>query len=658
MARIEDVINHEDFQKLPFSEQLKGLRMFPDFAALKPAMQVQIMENARQKAEKKRQLGFFGTLGQDIKNLAGTTIELAPELATLPLGPVAAARPGGSRLEKTTEGMAAAQHEQFEKGRQAFREGDYVTGAGRTAAGALPVVGPFAAQMGEELGEKRYGAFGAHAVEMAAPESLRFLPRAKVGPIVPSVTNPVEERALQYAESRGIPISVGQRTGRTGLQRVEQGLRNVPGAAGRTERFYRGQEEALEQESRRLATQPSPVQTSPYGAGQAIRQRLQQRITRLKGRADQLYDEVRQAAAANVKQVQTGTKTSPVLGPGGQPITTPTYAMLETPVDLAPVRANLRTVYEDLQRSLPPARQASSPAFRALQSLMESGDQFMNAMDFDRSLSAIKAITRDGESQFLTSKSQGLAKQVVQAGEREFQKALSTAGPDITKKLYNGRKLVRSYYETDELLGSLQEEPAALYHNLVTGGDRVMDTLRDLNRVAPKDVRTVGRTFLEGLTEKATREGGFTRSAGVKADWERLGPETENLLFGPQLTSDLNNFFLAAKRLTSPLNPSGTAHMGAALGAYGAVGAAGLEALRALVFGTPEEAAAIAGGTAGLIGGANLSARLLFTPGGARLMQQVMTVPYGSRAFWNATRGLNAMANDLNKTEQTTDQPK
>ena len=107
----------------------------------------------------------------------------------------------------------------------------------------------------------------------------------------------------------------------------------------------------------------------------------------------------------------------------------------------------------------------------------------------------------------------------------------------------------------------------------------MFNTLSDLQKVAPREMKTVGRTFLDGLVEKATKEGGFDRSSGVKADWERLGPETKELLFGKQLTGELDKFFLAAKRLTSPLNASGSGHMITALGSLGAAG----EIMRTLI---------------------------------------------------------------------------
>src|SRR5439155_26583312 len=98
-----------------------------------------------------------------------------------------------------------------------------------------------------------------------------------------------------------------------------------------------------------------------------------------------------------------------------------------------------------------------------------------------------------------------------------------------------------------------------------------------------------------------------------KADWERLGPETKQLMFGKELTSELDKFMLAAKRLTSPRNPSGSTHsMIAALCGLGAPG----EIVRSLFAGNLPEAATIPA-TAVVL--PNVTARLLLTPAGVRL---------------------------------------
>src|ERR1700722_2775479 len=575
---------------------------------------------------------FFSTLGKD-------AVGAAKSVGTL-VNPFSDPRD----VTGIISNIFGAQVDQFKKVPGDIRQGHYSEAAGHAVAGALPLAGPAAAQAGEEIGDKRFGSGAAHALELLGPAAAgEVIPRRVGGRVLSNVNNPTEEAALASVEPH-VRISTSQRTGRSGVQRVEQTLPNLPGSASRAEKFYAVQEQDLAKEAQRRIASGGGQRTNAVGAGEAVQQRLQERVGRLKAQADKFYDEVRKSTAANKQTVQTGAKQSSILGPNGQPLTAPTFSTLETPVDLAPIRSQLKPIYDELQRSLPDARKANSPAWKSLEDLMNSKDSKMNAMDFDRTLSAFKSITRDGKSELLNTRSQGLAKQIIKAGEGEFQKALQGAGPDVNAKLNSARRIVRSYYDTDEMLGALRSEPAALYQHLVTGGDRVYNTLQDLQKVAPREMKTVGRTFLDGLVEKATKEGGFDRAGGVKADWERLGPETKKLLFGPQLTGELDKFFLAAKRLTNPLNASGSGHMITALGSLGAAG----EIMRALMTGNPTEAAAV-GATAFAV--PNIAARLMFTPGGVNLMTRLITLPTGSAAWGKAAVALNGLAHEAEAEE-------
>ena len=547
--------------------------------------------------------------------------------------------------------MAKAQAKQFQKaGQELVRPGQplpyrALSAVGHAGAGLLPLVGPPAAEAGEMIGGGNVsGGMGATAGLLAPMAVTALLPKTVGrGPIVPTVTNPVEEAALSSVEGR-IPMTAGQRTQNVAAQRIEQGLQNVPGASSRAQQFYNAQREAIADEGARLVGEISPVQTDPYGAGAAVRQKGQEHITALKSQADNLYDDVRQATAANTKTLQVGNELTNVVDANGNPVPgKPIMRTFESPIDIRPLQESLRPIYEDLQRSMPIARQQASPAFATLQDIMsrkinpapgEISGRYMNAMDFDRALGAVKSLTRDGKNPLLTDRSQGLAKQIVKNGEFELQDALRGAGSDIPGKLASARGKVRDYYDTAELLNELHDEPAQVYTRLVGGGDKVYDQLTKLRKVAPEEVNTVGRTFLEGLMQKATTEGGFGKAGTVMNEWNRMGPRTKGLLFGPKLTTDIDNFMLAAKRLTSVANPSGTANTLAALGTIGAIGTAMVE----LVTGHPLAAAT----SMGVPVGANVLSRVLFSPGGARRLTQAMTYRVNTPGFRTAVGELNA----------------
>lgn len=545
--------------------------------------------------------------------------------------------------------IGAAQDVPRQRAEEAFKKGNYAEGLRHSLGYLIPLLGPAIDEAGNKAqsGDVASGLGEATGIGLNAvapkyvPKLVEGVKATTTGAIrkaLPNLNNPVEEAALASVED-GVPMTVGQRTGNTGLQRVEQGLQNFPGSANRSQKFYANQEDALAQKAQDLANSAGGQSTNAVGAGEALQQRLAQRISRLKQYADENYNAVRSAAAKNQVPVQIGMQDSPLVAPNGTPIQTPIVTMGESPVSLGPIRQALMPVYDDLMASMPEARRAASPAFAALKNLMESDAPTMNAMDFDRSLSAIKALGREGPNPYLTSKSQGIAKQIVSNGEKQLQDALSKAGPDVLDKLGDARKAVKSYHETAEMLADLPGEPAALYSSLTTGGDRAYNTLQTLKRVAPNEVKTVGRTYLQGLVDKATAEGGFGRSKGVMADWKRLGPEAKDLMFGPKLTQNLDDFFLAAKRLTVDVNPSGSAHTIAALHGLGALGTA----IGSLFVGNLPLAAGIATGAVGeAFIGSHLAARFLFNPDNARLLAKALSTPTGTPQFSRLAALLNA----------------
>jgi hypothetical protein len=400
---LQEIIDNPKFWDLSLEQRHQYMTYrFPGFKNLTGADRLKVI--GKKPEPKTPDKGFFSTLLDDVLNIGPAIFE------------------AGTHPVEAAKGMYEAQKETFEGGMPLWKLRQRVKALGYWGGGLTPLIGPATVQTGEEINRGQYGQAGAHLFELLGPEVAKTLPAPTVFRGVRNVLNPVEEQALESVEGK-VPMSVGQRTGQRGLQRYEQkGLLSYPGSASRAEKFYRGQEEALSAEGRRLAGAAPGVTTDVYGAGQAVQTRLGQRIVRLKGQADRLYDEVRAETEANVRQVQVGTETSPILGPTGAPITTPVMRTFETPVDLASIRGQLRPIYDDLMRSMPEARRANSPAFRALEDVMKSPAQAMNAMDFDKFLGSVKALTREGKSEFLSTQSQGLAKQIIKAGDLRNRK--------------------------------------------------------------------------------------------------------------------------------------------------------------------------------------------------------------------------------------------
>lgn len=553
----------------------------------------------------------------------------------------------------TAKALLGAQKQEYEKAREAYSQGglgNYSEAFGHGLAAALPIVGPAAAQAGEEFGSGQTNKGIAHTIELLGPEATKAVP---IRPLMKAQrVAPELERALTNTERAGVDLNLGQRLRNPRLESMARSLQRFPGSEEAATDFALTQQEQLAGRGRELAARASPVQATDIEAGRGLRTRLDQRISRLKTAARYYYGSVERDAEAAKKTIQTGTKTVPGANPlatntpAGMAQTVPVHTVFEAPVDLAPMRKGLQPLYEDLKRSMPEARRQNSPAFRALEELVTGKDQYMNAMDFDRSLGAIKALARGGGD--VVTPAQRTAMAVVGEGEKTLAATLKNISPTAQARLARARQLWRSYHETAEFLGDLGEEPATVYQGLTVGKNRVFDQLTQLKRIAPQEIRTIGRTYLEGLMKKATEEGGFKRAEGVLADWKGMGLDTKKLLFGDKLTEDLNDFFLAAKRLV-PAEGSATAGRGFSALPLGYLG----EFLTGLISGHGLGGAALAAGSYYMAEhvGPSLVAKMLFSPGGARLMTRALTLPAGP-VLRQTLRALSARAMKLESEEE------
>jgi hypothetical protein len=619
----EDALKKDDFYQLPVDEQRKVLgSLNTDFAGLP--------EKEQNKVIGKYHLNYLNSSGFKQAHPASASGQAGPgywsELGStlgsdlMQLGPTISQ--AAHHPLDTAKALVEKQGQEADIAARRFKKGRYSEAFGHGLAYALPVLGPMAADIGEELPEHP-GRAAAHEIELLAPEGAKMLPEKAVlrggKPLFENVNNPEVNRALQNVKPR-VRMTAGQETGNPALLTTEHTMKNAPGASGRAATFYHAQEEDVANEARRLARQPGPTGANPYEAGRAVQDRFTDRIVKLKNQANNLYDQVRAAAAKNQQTVQSGTRPTGLVGPSGQPILAPVTQVFDSPVALDPIRNALRPVYDDLLTNMDEVRRAHSPAFRALDQLMKGDASHMSAMDFDEFLGAVKALARRTKNPYLTSRSQALALKVIGEGEKSLDTALRGAGPNVTSKLRSARNIVKSYYETGELRAQFAGEPATVYKRLSARGDTMADTLKRIQQIAPDETKTIARTYLEGLVEKATGEGGFGRAAGVKEDWRNLGPETKKILFGPQLTKDLDDFFLAAKTLTKPINPSGSGHMVATLGGLGVLGRAVWKVFQGDYLGAAEL------GAIGY-GMPNIMSRVLFSPGGAKLLTQAIKLP-------------------------------
>jgi hypothetical protein len=560
-------------------------------------------------------LDSLGTPPDSFAGKAGEFVEQAAEFFV----PAGAVSRGAKAVEAATKGARHA---------KAINLGARAALEGASAAGVT------AAQTGDAGEAAKAGVSGgatSAGLQAVAPVVQKALP------LVRNRLNATQRVAMEWAENHGIPLSTGQRTGNRMVTQMERGLENTYGSAGRTQQFFADQEQKLEGAGRTLFAQSQPGRLmNEYEAGENLAQRIKGVISDAKKNADTLYDDVRSRFEQHTRPVQVGVDKA------GKPV----YQDMALPVDVTLAKISLQPVYEELSRTMPELKRQSSPGYRALHELL-NGPDVMDAATADRNLSALKALARGGNNPYLNTRSQGLAKKAIADITTDFNNAVNAADPSIMPVLQQARGMVRKQHTVAEILDSLPDEPAALYKRLSQAGDRTYNDLAFLNNYAPAEMRQIGRTYLEGLMNKATETGGITRADGIFRSWQNLGPKTKLLLFGnKQNVDELNKFFLATKMLTKDVNPSGSTKLLASI--FGLPGAA----VDALVFtpGGPEEKAKRFAYHVGVVGGFNnVLSRVLLSPGGAKLLTSTMKLPPASAGF---RQGVNAIQSLLSREER------
>lgn len=588
----------------------------------------------------------------------------AHPLATLastavPGGPVAVA------AAPLVKNLIDAHIDQAKKAKAAFDQGNYLEALGHVGGAALPVVGPMAAHIGELAGgsEPQYDRYGnvvrsgqapnpggaaAELAGAAAPlVAGEVVPRVvKIPPVVKTSLNPVEGRAVQFADQEGIPLDLATRTGSKPARNTQTIVQNQPGGYSYAQGARQAQNDALTATGNRLADKAYPVPVSAEDAGAAAIGELKQGITTLDQQASSAYKQFRKAESYPQNRQSVPVRTEIV---DGKP--QPVYQEMALPVDMRPVKDALQPIYQRYARSMPIAMQRASQGLKALQNILEE-DDFKPASVAEMDLGAIKQAARS-EMPELRDVSQGLAAKAVQDLDHAIRGTVDqaywpghTAGAGgqnpALQSLLEGRARTAEKWDVADTLKSFGRniddlEPVQVFNQLTWGKDSGIQRLRELQQRAPQSMPAVGRAYVEGMLDTATREGNFDKTGTLKASWDKLGPETKKVLFpDSNLRTSLDNFFLLAKRIGENPNPSGTAHMGSTVAAFApAVG---------MIIHNPASAGAAAAGTgAYVIGNAALS-RLLFNPSAARLLAHGFSVPVGSKltAAAVAQRILNA----------------
>lgn len=447
----------------------------------------------------------------------------------------------GDDFAADLKGLGKAQVDQFTKAKQAYHEGRISEAVGHTIAGALPLVGPAAANAGEQIGSGDIsGGLGAGAgliAGMKAPEVVgRVLPKS-VG--VPGLGGPVEPKAAAaVAEglAQGVPLDAATATGRPIVATLQKAASDSIGGAGAAERFKAAQQAGLATVGEQLASKaneragvPGPSVT-PENAGKGAISKVQSKI-----------DEFSQTADAGYGKLRAIEDKQPI------------------PVDLRGVKAALEPMYRTMAvgADIAPLQGAKAGAVRAIARILE-GPDVAGASEVDSALSDLKSLARSAQDTPGAAAANRAVAQVHQAVIR----AVSQAGPEALRALNDGRQATTAKYAAIEMRDFLEGntgEGVGAYGRTVAPKDANVGRMREIAKLAPEAMPEIGRAFLDDLMGQATADGGFQHAPKVATQWEKLGAETKALLFDePAHVKSLDNFFRLAEKATENVNPSGT----------------------------------------------------------------------------------------------------
>lgn len=462
----------------------------------------------------------------------------------------------GDDFAADLKGLGKAQVDQFKKGKQAYHDGRISEAVGHTIAGALPLVGPAAANAGEQIGSGDIsGGLGAGAGLLAplgakyGAEAVRtgsVLPTsAKVAALpprsisVPGLGGPVEPKAAAaVAEglAQGVPLDAATATGRPIVATLQKAASDSIGGAGAAERFKAAQQAGLATVGEQLASKaneragvPGPSVT-PENAGKGAISKVQSKI-----------DEFSQTADAGYGKLRAIEDKQPI------------------PVDLRGVKAALEPMYRTMAvgADIAPLQGAKAGAVRAIARILE-GPDVAGASEVDSALSDLKELQRSAQDTPGAAAANRAVAQVHQAVIR----AVSQAGPDALRALNDGRQATTAKYAAIEMRDFLEGntgEGVGAYGRTVAPKDANVGRMREIAKLAPEAMPEIGRAFLDDLMGQATADGGFQHAPKVATQWEKLGAETKALLFNdPAHVKSLDNFFRLAEKATENVNPSGS----------------------------------------------------------------------------------------------------
>lgn len=460
------------------------------------------------------------------------------------------------------------------------------------ALDALSVLGPIAEASGLDL------------------SSLIPNKRVPVAPKLGKNLDNAESSAVQFGDKNGIPLDTATRTGNTVARNAQRILQDSPGVSGFAKNARKAQASAMENTGESIIKSLGNVGTAktPELSGQGIRDALEAKIKKLGSDANNAYQKVREAEALpeNSKPVVVGHNEnhSGLLDANGNQIrsTSEVTRNVALPVDSEPIRQSVKPALDRMESLMPEAQRQGSRALNVMRGIM-NGERYQPLSSMEENLGALKAAQREAPN----ANTSRLIGNAIKAMQDQVDQTASSYG--LSDSLENGRAITKQKYDTIAVLDKLKTEPVQLFNQITTSKDLGIDLLRDVDKHAPEALPEVGKSYMQGLMDKAFGEAGTAKPGTALTEWNKLGPETKKLLFkDPGTIKDIGDYFTLAKRVAENPNPSGTAVVGQ------------LMFDGSLAIHSPHLAVPYIVGKAAL-------GRILLSPGGAKALTTGLTVP-------------------------------
>lgn len=532
------------------------------------------------------------------------------------------------------QGLALAQGSLLGKSVQSFREGQYARALAQGMHGLLPLVGPELEAARENLEQGNYpeafGSMAGMATGFLAPKALGKIPEVRAGIPGMNALNPARRAAIDYLESKNVPMSAGQVGGGFLVRGAEKLAGVSPLGAQLAPQMEMATEAGVGRVARELADRAHPRMYTPLTAGESVTGALGRRAGKFEKQAGIEYQVLDDAAQdpQYIRSVQQGTAQD------GSPI----MQDVAIPVDTAPFRVAAKDLYDHMKLLTSSARRHSSDAFAALEGLMNS-PRYIPASVAEEILGTIKEMTRTtkgrdaGRARFLVNKFQPVVDDAVGQADPNILTSLQEARGWTAKQKGTERVLQRVSgvaKEPSELAMIREPEPVAAYGKLTQPRDAKLRLIQSVERETPAELPKLGRAKFEEIFSILDEEGitpGSTRK--MEGLWKAMGPETKRKFYpDPIHRGEVGLFLRGLRELAMNPNPSGTALT---------------NAIQAQLVGIPTLA------MAGRIGEAAAAATipsalasLMYTRKGVQLMRAGLRIPAGDiarKAAWASQVG-------------------